>query len=166
MPSLTLVARKRVELNQLCVDRVLNADFGELNAFAVIRPPGHHAGISGPSGFCIFNNVALAAKNSVVLKENAEIIGFWSGENRMFPLSITHSCGRPIHFPLYGIAEHFSRIHLDDNAPKNQEMGVQNYAGPMAQWWRCHNNMQTQFDSQLTSPELVQSGQFCSPTYL
>lgn len=32
------------------------------NAFAVVRPPGHHAGCSCVSGFCFFNNVAVAAK--------------------------------------------------------------------------------------------------------
>uniref|UniRef100_A0A0K0DIQ1 Hist_deacetyl domain-containing protein n=1 Tax=Angiostrongylus cantonensis TaxID=6313 RepID=A0A0K0DIQ1_ANGCA len=50
-----------------CVDRVLSVAVGELNAFAVIRPPGHHAGISEPSGFCIFNNVAVATKDNRVL---------------------------------------------------------------------------------------------------
>lgn len=36
---------------------------GELhNAFALIRPPGHHAEESCAKGFCLYNNVAIAAK--------------------------------------------------------------------------------------------------------
>ncbi|MCX7944196.1 MAG: histone deacetylase [Deltaproteobacteria bacterium] len=35
------------------------------NGFALIRPPGHHAENSRAMGFCIFNNIAVAAANLI-----------------------------------------------------------------------------------------------------
>lgn len=42
------------------------------NLLAVVRPPGHHAEPDLPAGFCLFLNVAVAAKN--VLKAYPELV--------------------------------------------------------------------------------------------
>ncbi len=47
----------------LGVDLVLNGRHHA--AFCAIRPPGHHAGRGSGSGFCIFNNVAIAALHAL-----------------------------------------------------------------------------------------------------
>jgi acetoin utilization deacetylase AcuC-like enzyme len=52
----SVAAGSGIDLNLAVIDGKLR------NGFALLRPPGHHATSSKPMGFCLFNNIALAAK--------------------------------------------------------------------------------------------------------
>ncbi|CAN4086737.1 unnamed protein product [Withania somnifera] len=46
----------------LCADLASAIYSGRVkNGFALIRPPGHHAGVEQAMGFCLYNNAAIAA---------------------------------------------------------------------------------------------------------
>ncbi len=46
-----------------CTNAVLHGD--AKNAFAIVRPPGHHAEPDKAMGFCLFNNIAVAAREAL-----------------------------------------------------------------------------------------------------
>lgn len=68
----TAVSAKTYEASQYSVggnlngiDSILNNEVN--NAFALVRPPGHHSNSYKCAGFCIFNNIAIATE--YLLKE-------------------------------------------------------------------------------------------------
>lgn len=57
-------AMARLAAGSAC--RAVDAVLGGVvrNAFALVRPPGHHAGSNAVEGFCLYNNVAIAARHA------------------------------------------------------------------------------------------------------
>lgn len=58
------------------VDAVISGS--DSNALCLVRPPGHHATQNRSMGFCLFNNIALAARHAITKHElNRVLIVDW-----------------------------------------------------------------------------------------
>ncbi|WP_404455114.1 class II histone deacetylase [Virgibacillus necropolis] len=98
------------------VDSVMNDKVS--NAYALTRPPGHHAEQDGGMGFCLFNNVAIAAKYA------------WSkyGLKRIVILDWDVHHGNGTESAFYSDSEVlFISVHQENIFPKNR--GAITYTG-------------------------------------
>ncbi|WP_166821186.1 histone deacetylase family protein [Thalassoroseus pseudoceratinae] len=66
------VARQAAGTAIEAVDAVFSDDCNR--ALALIRPPGHHARPSHVMGFCLYNNVAVAARHAIAKQEVERIL--------------------------------------------------------------------------------------------
>lgn len=114
----------------LAVSRRILAE-GCGRGFAIVRPPGHHAEPNRSMGFCLLNNIAIAAAEAITsgLKKvaildfdahhgNGTQAAFWNTsevgylsthEDKLFPgsgqhNSVSHARGRIINIPLPGFS--------------------------------------------------------------
>jgi len=87
------------------VDAVMTGQVA--NAFAVVRPPGHHATPTKGMGFCLFNNVACAARHAqAVHGAKRVLIADWDVHHGNGTQDIFYSDGAVLFFdthqsPLY-----------------------------------------------------------------
>ena len=75
----TVATPETYEIARLAAGGVMNAidtvTYREAdNAFALIRPPGHHAQAGTAAGFCIFNNIAIGARHAMALHRMERIL--------------------------------------------------------------------------------------------
>ncbi|KAG5405921.1 hypothetical protein IGI04_012040, partial [Brassica rapa subsp. trilocularis] len=84
----------------LCADLAKEIFSGRVkNGFALVRPPGHHAGIKDAMGFCLHNNAAVAALVAQAAGARKVLIVDWdvhhgNGTQEIFEKTNLHEGGK------------------------------------------------------------------------
>ena len=81
------------------VERVVNGE--DRRAFCAIRPPGHHALAGGPMGFCLFNNVAIAAHAAIAAGLHRVMIIDWDVHHGNGTQDVFYEDGRVAFFSIH-----------------------------------------------------------------
>ncbi|MFO0759616.1 MAG: histone deacetylase [Byssovorax sp.] len=101
-----------------CVELVEALLAGEAeNGLALVRPPGHHAGVSGGMGYCVFNNLAVAAAHALGCGVERILVVDWdvhhgNGTQEIFeedPRVLFFSIHQSLLFPRSGAASERGR---------------------------------------------------------
>lgn len=81
------------------IEYILNEKNPPVRAFCIVRPPGHHAHRDSGSGFCLFNNVAIAAKHLTQnLGYKRVLIVDWDGHHGDGTEELTENDGKIFYF--------------------------------------------------------------------
>jgi acetoin utilization deacetylase AcuC-like enzyme len=81
------------------VQRVVRGE--DKRAFCAIRPPGHHALPDGPMGFCLFNNVAIAAHAALASGLHRVMIIDWDVHHGNGTQDVFYEDGRVAFFSIH-----------------------------------------------------------------
>ena len=81
------------------VERVVKGE--DKRAFCAVRPPGHHALADGPMGFCLFNNVAIAAHAALAAGLHRVMIIDWDVHHGNGTQDVFYEDGRVAFFSIH-----------------------------------------------------------------
>jgi acetoin utilization deacetylase AcuC-like enzyme/formylglycine-generating enzyme required for sulfatase activity len=94
------------------------------NAFCAVRPPGHHALKEKPMGFCLFNNVAIAARHLLTRHKLARILIIdWDVHHGNATQDDFYEDGRVMYFSTHLAAPFYPRSGHEQDRGKGKGEG-------------------------------------------